>query len=1020
MVAMIICLLTVSGGWPAASGAARPHVLTLREWASAQPRQYTPDGLEIPFSATPYFRQYHPDSVGPADWGRAGARWDPVLRATGTHCRVFVDSAAYPQPNDTYLENFTAEFDDHIWTVDTAVFGSCGYSSVDVVIYSMDGQGGVGGYYAGGNTLYIDSSDLSWGYEILTHEFQHCIHNNKDAWEQAWVNEGCADLAIQLCYGYDINTTSLGSHIEAFQARPDNDLTVFDNELYDYGSSYAFVSYFHQNFGGNATITALVADKAHGISGFNDRLAGTGRDFTSVFRDWTVANYMNNRSIAPGYGYSNMSIKVGSTQVKNFPVALNGSVGRWAAVYYNFTTDCGDLILDFNGSDGAPLEVALGLVGRGAVPSAVRRLTLDAAGDGYTTVPRLGVDYSEIVMVVSASTSGGNFSFTAKAIDRTPPVTELTLSPPRPDFTDGWYAAPPNISLKADEPHSVTFYRWDNGSRRAYSGPLPAMEGRHSFTFWSKDLVGNEEAERTVVIKVDTTPPMTAVVAVPPEPDGRAGWYRQSPWVDLTAEIGAKTYYSWDGGPESGFDHPMLPAEGVHTLIYHSVDSHGNVEMNRSALFRVDTVRPLSGLFVYPPAPDGLKGWYLGPPVIRLEPEEGGEVYYYWNSEPLRAYVLPLTAREGQNILTYYAMDQAGNTEVPNVLVMNVDTIPPDAEARLSPPAPDGLNDYYRSDVSIVLASEPDANITFRWDHGRWSDYHGTLWAPEGYHELSYYATDEAGNRGEERSLELRVDLSPPATTLSVEPELGDVWYTEPPTVTMLAEPGSFPLISLDGAPAREYNGRVPLSSGIHQLSYWSVDEAGNEEVGRTRELRLDLNDPVAVLELVAPYAIEGQPTSFAGGASCDADSGIQAYRFVYGDGEESGWISSPAALHAYSKAGSYRASLTVRDASGRVSAPAETAVTVNFLQKVDGPEPSPAVQRQVEIPWMPLLLASEVLLLVAGIAYLVRRRKRLGKGGAGPPRGQNASVVPKNAAGPPEDNLKMPKGPSNARKSGP
>jgi hypothetical protein len=989
----------VSWAGPLASGLTG-GAPTLLEWAALQPRHQALDGRCLPFSATPYFQKYHPEyfvsdpssSASPrltvhgsrqtdSPEGAGSARWAPVLRVAGTHCNLYVDSAASPQPNDTTCQNLANAFDTVIWTNVTTVFGTPGYAVIDIFIYPIDGAGGVGGYYSGGNDLYADSSDMSWMDEILAHEFQHLVHYSKDSNEDSWVNEGCADLAIQLCYGFQNNTTSLRSHIAYFEAYPDNDLTVFQSQLYDYGSAYAFLSYFHEHFGGNATIKALVADAANGPQGFNNRLSGTGQSFVSVFRNWTVANYLDNGSIPGGYGYENLSIKVDAVPVQDYPFALNGTVNRWAADYVSFTADGADLELVFRGQDAAPLEVWIGKVGLGGVPSAVERMVLDAARDGNITVPRLGIDYSEAVMVVSSANAAATYGFSADAVDRTAPVTTLNVTPALPDTPDGWYTRPPTLGLACSERRATTFFRWDDGADAPYTARLTAPEGDHVFRFHSSDPAGNVEPERSVPVRVDTTPPVTELSVAPP--DGRGGWYVTAPEISLLSEANAATFYHWAAENETAYSGPFRPPEGYSSLTYRSVDIHGNAEANRSAEFRVDTVRPSSAILTDPAGPDGRNGWFLRAPVIRLETEPQGELFYSWDGGVESQYILPLLASEGRHELGWHAVDQAGNREENRTFSVKVDSAAPACSASLSPEIPDGSNGFYRTNVTITLRCDADATALYRLGPGGWQNYTGPFQAPEGPSTLYYYAVDDAGNRAQEQSLDLSVDTIPPVTELSMEPDAGGEWTAEAPAAALATEPRARSFWRIDGGEPRQYFGRIQLPAGRHTLWYYSVDEAGNGEAPRSRGYALDLAEPSAALWAQSVTPLTGQNVSFYGSNSTDADSGVREYRFVFGDGTESGWVAEPSATHSFAMPGVYTVSLTVRDGSGRESAPATVAVNVSAPpppRRKAAPSPT-ALERLW--PYMPyLLLAVAVAAVGAGAA--LRR-----KGGSRPPTGE-------------------------------
>jgi hypothetical protein len=190
-------------------------------WARKQPKQYVDNGIEVPIDGTVYFLQNgFPSS-------RAESR---VLNACGSgytqegggdHSYLLIATGDANYPNATKRQEIIDEFDDVIWPTDTTVFG-------------------LGGYFAGGDNIWIDAADINgWGYQIMAHEFQHMIHNQQDGNEELWLNEGNSDLAIVLCYTGQ--ASGVRSHIMAFEQSPDNDLTQFDNQGYDYGSSLAYV-----------------------------------------------------------------------------------------------------------------------------------------------------------------------------------------------------------------------------------------------------------------------------------------------------------------------------------------------------------------------------------------------------------------------------------------------------------------------------------------------------------------------------------------------------------------------------------------------------------------------------------------------------------------------------------------------------------------------------------------------------------------------------------------------------------
>jgi len=331
-------------------------------------------------------------------------------------------------------------------------------------------------------------------------------------------------------------------------------------------------------------------------------------------------------------------------------------------------------------------------------------------------------------------------------------------------------------------------------------------------------------------------------------------------------------------------------------------------------------------------------------------------------------------------------MDPAGNREEPRTFVVLVDSTAPKCSAALTPEAPDGSNGFYQSNLTIVLTTDQDATVLYRWNFGKWLNYTGPLRAPEGQSTLYYYATDEAGNRAQDQSLDVSVDTSPPKTTLSFEPDTGDEWMGETPSVALASEALARTFWYIDGERPRQYAGRLQLPAGRHTLWYYSVDEAGNEEARLSKVYALDLAEPSGALVPGNLTPLENQNITFDGSGSTDTGSGVQSFRFIFGDGTESGWVNGSLFRHAYERAGVYTASLTVRDGVGRESQPVLVTLTVSVPPpKKKAVPPAPTIIERLG-PHVPVLALLVVVASVAGVAIAMRRRK-------GPPAGPSPAA---------------------------
>ncbi|MFC1898589.1 T9SS type A sorting domain-containing protein [Candidatus Cloacimonadota bacterium] len=307
-------------------------------------------------------------SVMPPAWIQTPA----TCRAVGEFCYVFVADDQWNVNMDqddvdivfNYLENETMNSTEYgAIEMDIALFGPVP-DEIDndpkvIVFYSELGSfmGSVfDGYFSAYNQvteaqaqqmnppghsnecemIYMTCSPLNptdpIRISVLAHELEHMIHWGQDINEEAWLDEGCAELAM-VYFG-------LPDPITAFPSQPDNQLNVWNQEWADYVKVMLFFTYLREQFttDENELILDIVDDTTNGLQSVIDQLIDNGFQipFESVFLNWTIANFIDDPTCDQGqYGYELLDLPNFYTTGSHtsFPVNSAGSVQPWATDY---------------------------------------------------------------------------------------------------------------------------------------------------------------------------------------------------------------------------------------------------------------------------------------------------------------------------------------------------------------------------------------------------------------------------------------------------------------------------------------------------------------------------------------------------------------------------------------------------------------------------------------------------------------------------------------------------------------
>lgn len=178
----------------------------------------------------------------------------------------------------------------------------------------------------------------------------------------------------------------------------------------------------------------------------------------------------------------------------------------------------------------------------------------------------------------------------------------------------------------------------------------------------------------------------------------------------------------------------------------------------------------------------------------------------------------------------------------------------------------------------------------------------------EGRNDIRFVAYDNQGNRSNEsRHLDLNIDRTAPATSLSLNGEGNaanwPAWFTIPVTIRLHADDGATGRARvgvreihyrIDGGawqiPGGSDTAVTVDTDGAHTIEYYAVDNVGNQESTRSTTFRVDRTPPAVPAGIVETHGVPHNQwqkvqnvASFTWTASSDATSGLWGYQFYFG-----------------------------------------------------------------------------------------------------------------------------------------
>ena len=293
------------------------------------------------------------------------------LRLVTPHAYWFVEDGV--RASQENVEKSAADFEDNIYPEIRRVFGEEWTPGVDgdPHLYVVNAHlRGAGGYFSAADeyprsirpvsneieAIYTNARYLPIGSEIFSqvvaHELQHAIHWNHDRSEETWVNEGLSELAVTVA-GYPEFSISQFRRAgpTSLTNWPADDIGGAEN----YGAASLFMNYLTAHYGGRGDLRPLLTEQADGIPGIDAYLEGAGYDarFLDVFRDWAIANLLDEDSGTYGHPGLDIRLPVYENLKSERETSLNTS--QFATEYIRLEQLSSPAVLSFTGNGTAPL-----------------------------------------------------------------------------------------------------------------------------------------------------------------------------------------------------------------------------------------------------------------------------------------------------------------------------------------------------------------------------------------------------------------------------------------------------------------------------------------------------------------------------------------------------------------------------------------------------------------------------------------------------------------------------------------
>jgi hypothetical protein len=327
---------------------------------------------------------------------------------------------------------------------------------------------------------------------------------------------------------------------------------------------------------------------------------------------------------------------------------------------------------------------------------------------------------------------------------------------------NGWCTTASQLSLSGNEP--VSGYRiiglegTRNGQGFACPGSTCAValqEGNNSFNYWALSSWTDTSLMGTLSAKVDTVKPTISGTVT--ATSGLNGWFT-SPVVfngsasDATPGSGLAAFTcTLDGIALASCASITINSEGSHSLAFTARDNAGQTNtLTQNA--SIDLQAPILNISLAGTSSSN-PAWYTSAQLngSASDTSSGSGLFaleYRLDQENWATFPESgeLILSDGKHTVEVRAIDNAGLT-TSSSKTFSLDSNPP--SIAIDPAGRRGADNWYVSNLSITASASDETSgisgLEYSLDNDSWLPYTDALHLTDGIHEISFWATDEAG-----------------------------------------------------------------------------------------------------------------------------------------------------------------------------------------------------------------------------------------------------------------------------------